>query len=261
MTQKNSRSGRPVKAPAKAGTGTPPGLQDTPTTGRAATPARAPRTPASTVAGRTRKRQPGRPTAQGADLRERLLDAAIACYVRHGIGGSSLRAIAGEAAVTPALLHYYFGDRDQLREAVIAERLMPAIGVVRGHVGAAGEDAAALVAAFVRGVAEAVARHPWLPALWVREIVCEGGALRDVLLGTVAPLPRMLAMRFAAAQRDGALNPDLDPRLLVVSLVGLTMFPAAGAPIWRRVFDADDIDAGAMRDHAIALLDRGLGVG
>jgi len=34
---------------------------------------------------------------------------------------------------------------------------------------------------------------------------------------------------------------------------------AAHAPIWRRMFNADDIDSTAMRDHAIALLDRGIG--
>jgi hypothetical protein len=71
----------------------------------------------------------------------------------------------------------------------------------------------------------------------------------------------VLAQRFAAAQRDGGLNPDLDPRLLVVSLVGLTLFPAAGAPIWRQFFEADDLDADALRDHTIALLDRGIGAG
>ena len=111
----------------------------------------------------------------------------------------------------------------------------------------------------VRGMGDAVARYPWLPALWVREVLCEGGALRGLLLGKIAPLiPQAMAARFAAAQRKGEINPQLDPRLLVVSLVGLTLFPAAGAPIWRQMFQADDIDADAMRDHTIALLDRGL---
>ena len=63
-------------------------------------------------------------------------------------------------------------------------------------------------------------------------------------------MPQMLAAALRRRRRQrGELNPDLDPRLLVVSLVGLTLFPAAGAPIWRRMFDADDIDADALRDH------------
>jgi AcrR family transcriptional regulator len=191
-----------------------------------------------------------------------MLDAAIACFSREGIAATSLRAIAMQASVTPALLHYYFGDKAQLQQAVVEERLMPAFASLREPLLRAGDDVAALVAAFVRGVGELVARHPWLPSLWVREVLCEGGALRELLLTRVAPqLPHLLAQRFSAAQRAGHLNRDLDPRLLVVSLVGLTLFPAAGAPIWRQFFDADDLDAEAMRAHTMALLEHGIGAG
>jgi hypothetical protein len=57
------------------------------------------------------------------------------------------------------------------------------------------------------------------------------------------------------------MHPDLDPRLMVVSLVGLTLFPAAGAPIWRQLFTADDIGADVLRRHTLALLDHGMGAG
>jgi hypothetical protein len=46
----------------------------------------------------------------------------------------------------------------------------------------------------------------------------------------------------------------------VVSLVGLTLFPAAGAPIWRQMFRADDIEADSLGDQTSALLAGGLGV-
>ncbi|BDU17604.1 TetR/AcrR family transcriptional regulator [Lysobacter auxotrophicus] len=206
-------------------------------------------------------RSPGRPGADGPDLRERLLDAAIACFVREGIAGTSLRTIASEAGVTPALLHYYFGDKVQLQEAVISERVLPAFQQLREPLAAAGDDVAGLIAAFVNGVGRVVAAHPWLPPLWVREVLCEGGALRDVLFERIGPqLPQMMTARFAQAQARGEINEDLDPRLLMVSLVGLTLFPAAGAPIWRRLLQADDLDFDALRRHTLALLDRGLGL-
>ncbi len=206
-----------------------------------------------------RKRAPGRPVADSPDLRERLLDAALACFVRQGIAATSLRDIAAEAGVTPALLHYYFGDKPQLQEALIQQRLLPAFMIVRSRLAAAGDDLADTIAAFICGVTEAIKQHPWWPQLWVREVLCEGGALRDLLLTRIAPdVARMLAGRFAAAQAQGKLNPDLDPRLLMTSLVGLTMFPAAGAPIWRQIFEADDLGVDDVRRHALALLDRGL---
>lgn len=205
------------------------------------------------------KRTPGRPLRDAQDLRPKLLDAAVFCYVRDGMAGTSLRAIATEAGVTPALLHYYFGDKAQLQEAFVQERMLPAFGMVREAVQRAGDDVAATVAGFVNGVTDVVKMYPWWPQLWVREVLCEGGALRDLLISRIAPeITRTIAARFAAAQARGELNPDLDPRLLMTSLIGLTLLPIAGAPIWRSIFDAEDLGLDDIRMHALVLLDRGL---
>ncbi len=213
--------------------------------------ARPPRTP--------RKRLPGRPGAHSPDLRATMIDAALGCYVRRGVAATTLREIAHEASVTPALLHYYFGDRVQLQQAVAEERVLPVMAGLREPLAQVGDDVAALVAGFVTGIGRVVEAHPWLPTLWVREVLCEGGSMRDLLVTRIGPmLPQMMAARFAQAQAAGRLNPDLDPRLLMVSLVGLTMFPLAGAPLWRTVLDADSLDLEALRRHTLALLDRGL---
>ena len=215
--------------------------------------------PAKRASKSVKKRAPGRPMADSPDLRLRLLEAALACFVRKGIAATSLRDIASEAGVTPALLHYYFGDKDQLQAEVIAQKILPVFAALREPLLRAGDDIAALIAGFVSGIGRIVAEHPWLPPLWVREVLCEGGALRDLLFDRIGPqLPQMMAGRFAEAQAKGRINPDLDPRLLVVSLVGLTLFPAAGAPIWRRLFNAEDLDFDAVRLHTLSLLDRGL---
>ena len=218
-------------------------------------------TPAKPSAPRDRspaRRAPGRPGNDSPDLRPRLIDAALACFVRDGIAGTSLRGIATQAGVTPALLNYYFGTKLALRDAVFEERLMPAIATLRQHIAEAGGDVHALVSTFVHGVLGLVDTHPWLPTLWVREVLSEGGALRELLFSRIGPIvPQMLAARFAEAQKQGKLNPNLDPRLLVVSLIGLTLFPAAGAPIWRQVFQAD-LSTGAMANHALALLTQGI---
>ncbi|MBL8264105.1 MAG: TetR/AcrR family transcriptional regulator [Xanthomonadaceae bacterium] len=204
-------------------------------------------------------RAPGRPSGEGGDIRDRLLDAATRRFAAQGIGGTSLRDIANEAGVTPALVHYYFGGRDALLAAVIEERVMPLIQGLRAPVQQAGDNLRALIDGFVRTVIATASANPWLPQLWVREVLHEGGALRDLMLDRVGPLlPRMLAARFAEAQRVGQLNPRVDARLLVASIMGQTMFLVASAPVWRRLFDADDIDTDALVRHVLALLESGL---
>lgn len=206
-----------------------------------------------------RPRRPGRPAQTDADLRERLLDAALARFVAEGIAAASLKSIARQAGVTPALVHYYFGNKDQLVAAVVDERLMTVAAELQGALADGDGTPGSLIHAFIGGLHRVVARHPWLPVIWAREILTEGGALRDVMLSRIAPMiPQALAARFAQAQKAGELNPALDPRLLVVSLIGLTLFPLAAETIWRRLFDTSDIDHARLQQHTVALLERGL---
>jgi AcrR family transcriptional regulator len=205
-------------------------------------------------------RRPGRPRADEANQRERLLDAAVVCFADDGIAATSLRTIALKAGVTPALVNYYFGSKAELVDAFIAERMTPIATALRERLLAAGPEPRALLATFVRGMHDVVAQHPWWPALWVREVLSEKGALRDVLRKQVAPqVAQLLADALVGAQKRGDLSADLDPRLTVVSLMGLTMMPLAAEHLWRRIFAADDIDRDVLLRHTLALLDHGLG--
>src|SRR5262245_11689870 len=137
-------------------------------------------------------RKPGRPRAEETNQRERLLDAAIACFAADGVAATSLRSIALKAGVTPALVNYYFGSKEQLLDAFLAERVTPIVGTLRESLLAAGDDPRAVLAAFVRGIHDVVARFPWWPSLWVREVLNEKGVLRDVVQKIIAPQVTLL---------------------------------------------------------------------
>ena len=63
----------------------------------------------------------GRPST-----RDKLLDCAEALFGHHGLEGVSLRAINSEAGLSPAALHYHFGSKGALVDALL-ERRMPAL--------------------------------------------------------------------------------------------------------------------------------------
>jgi AcrR family transcriptional regulator len=54
-------------------------------------------------------RRPGNP-----DTREAVLAAAREAFAERGFDGASIRGIATAAGVDPALVHHYFGTKDQL---------------------------------------------------------------------------------------------------------------------------------------------------
>lgn len=205
------------------------------------------------------QRTPGRPSAAATVQREQLLNIATDLFSRQGIQATSLRTIAERAGITPALLNYYFGGKGKLVDAMVEERFLPLVIRAAEALRTADEPPLELVRVFVREMSKNLSENPWMPQLWVREILCEGGLLRERLMLRIAPLiPLPLAQRFAAAQARGALNPGLDPRLLVVSLIGLTLLPYAAAPIWRGVFANPQIGDEALIAHTLALLGGGL---
>ncbi|WP_372840777.1 TetR family transcriptional regulator [Phaeovulum sp.] len=56
------------------------------------------------------------------DAAESLLDAAEAEFSENGFHGTTTRAIAAGAGVNAALLHYYFGSKEQLFARVVERR-------------------------------------------------------------------------------------------------------------------------------------------
>lgn len=214
-----------------------------------------PRKPAPT---KPPRRSPGRPAAGQPGQRERILDAATELFSRQGVAGTPVKAIATSAGVTPALVHYYFGDRDLLLDAVIEEKVQPL--VARFFAGSPSDDEPlAMLVGIATRLIHAVTEAPWFPGLWIREVASDDGALRERVLRRFA-LERAGALMapLAAAIGRGQLNPGLEPALVVPSLVGLALLPLATTHIWRRLPGAEAVDTDALVRHVTALLTHGL---
>jgi len=61
----------------------------------------------------------------GTDTRDRLLDAAEQLFAKHGYSDVSTRQIADEAKANSAAVHYHFGSKEALLDAVFRRRLDP----------------------------------------------------------------------------------------------------------------------------------------
>jgi AcrR family transcriptional regulator len=64
------------------------------------------------------RKRPGRPPGT-SDTRDRILSTARELFARNGIGNTSIRAIASGAGVDAALVHHYFGTKEQLFAAAV----------------------------------------------------------------------------------------------------------------------------------------------
>jgi TetR/AcrR family transcriptional regulator len=211
-----------------------------------------------------RTRSPVRPVGRprpipGIDSRERLLNAAVTLFARKGIAATPIAEIAAQAGVTAAMVHYYFTDRQRLLDAVCDERLLSNVNAVWASVAESNASMPDVVRTLVQRIMHAAKLQPWLPSLWLREIVSEGGQLRERLLSRL-PLGHVQTFiaQLTTAKRRGEVTASVEPRLVFVSVIGLTLLPLATMNIWRRIPQLQRISHDELARHAESLLLHGL---
>lgn len=204
-----------------------------------------------------------KPGKDGPDVRAKLLDAAVRLFAEQGVAGTTVAEIARRAGVTSAMVHYYFKTKDQLLDAVVAEKLVGEfIAFVAGELDRGQPEPLALVEHLVWRIVDASDAWPWLPPLWVREVISQGGALREKLIQRVdLGKPERFKAGIAAAQKAGRVNPEINPQLTFMSIMALTMLPLSMAKDWDRIPLIGRVSKQDLGRHVVALLQHGLAAG
>lgn len=185
---------------------------------------------------RASARTPGRPSGD-TEIRKRLLEVALHEFSSHGFRGVSVTAIAKAAGATPAMIHYYFGSKQGLYEAVLQHALGPILARLEA-VRANPPDGEDLLPRFIHGYMHLLAENPAVPSLIVRDVLSPGGQMRETFLkGFASRGGSGLRDLVERAQSLGRLRADLDPDLAALSLLSMAVFPFVGRPVAGRVLE------------------------
>jgi AcrR family transcriptional regulator len=206
------------------------------------------------------RRARGRPAvAAEIGTRDALLDAAVALFADQGVAATTSADIAARAGFTPAMVHYHFRNRERLLDAVVDERLARFPAHVFGTLALTDPSAAALIETLVRRVYDAAEHMPWMPPIWIREIVSEGGTLRDRMF---RHFPReavnALGEILAREQRQHRIPAGIEPRLAFLTIAGVAMLPLATRRLWSRIPGMADLSNAQLLRHALTVLAAGL---
>jgi AcrR family transcriptional regulator len=202
-----------------------------------------------------------RPHAQDFDAREHLLDVAVALFAERGIANTTVAQIAAASGVTSAMVHYWFQTREKLLDALVEERLAVAFDSIWEPVDAEHDDPLAMTQGIVRRMFDITGKMPWLPSLWLREVINEGGLLRERAFAHI-PVQKVagFGQNIARGRASGQLNAQLEPLLLFNSVLALVMLPQATAKIWQRLNPLASLDRATLERHVVALLTQGMSV-
>ena len=102
---------------------------------------------AGTAPGADRAQRTGRRSGESG-TRDAILDAARTRFAEHGYDGATIRGIASDAGVDPALVHHFYGTKERLFVAAVRFPVVPS--EVLGRVAEAGPEQ--LGVTFVRTV-------------------------------------------------------------------------------------------------------------
>lgn len=176
-----------------------------------------------------------------SDIAHRLVEAARGRFLREGVDGASLRAIASDARTSIGMVYYYFPTKDELFFAVVEETYAALVDDLARAL-AAGPDVAERLRRLYRRIGAMTEREAATIRLILREILVSSSRLARLLERFQrGHIPLVLAA-LADGVRDGAIDPSIPPLLaaLIAFAVGAApqlilahagaRLPAAGVP-------------------------------
>ncbi len=207
---------------------------------------------------KARGRRVGRPSdVQRREVRARLAAAARELFGSRGFAAVTVREVAEHAGVTPAMVNYYFRGKHGLFLAVLEDLLEEALAGME----AAGESITGPggIQVYLDRHTALLADNPWVAPLIYREVVLNPDLPSDFVAHFPGRLFGLLRRAVIAARDRGEVARDLDPDLLVVSVVASSVFPFLMGPVIETLTGGPVNEAFARRwaSHAGRMFYRG----
>ncbi|KUJ67624.1 TetR family transcriptional regulator [Streptomyces albus subsp. albus] len=166
-------------------------------------------------------RRRGRPARNGAaagpGARDRILQAARTEFAERGYDKTSVRGIAKAAGVDPALVHHYFGTKEQVFAAAIELSFAPALSMPDAVAAGGREQAGERMARTMFGIWESPETRA--PMLAVLRSALTNETAAGVLRGLIE---RRILERMAGELAD-VPRPKFRAQLAAGQLIGIAM--------------------------------------
>ena len=193
--------------------------------------------------------------------RERILDAAHRVFVRRGTAGARTQEIADEAGVNKALVHYYFGTKTALADAVFARAASTFLPSLFGVLAAPELTLEARIAHVAERQVAFHRAHPYLAIYLLSEVHTAPERL-DALVGAHGrPSLDALQAQLDAAAAAGTMRATTVAEFLV-NLMSLLVFPVVARPMIRHVLGLAEAEyeqlLATRAEHAARFLLAGL---
>lgn len=177
-------------------------------------------------------------SGQFPDAEKRILAAARKEFIAKGLAGARMQAVADEAGVNKALLHYYFRNKEKLYGKVVLDTMATVWGAVAAEFRSQKPDLGLepLLRIIVSTYVRVLAANPDFPLFMFREIAGGGASLPADLkekLREFEDVPATLARTLKEEIRAGKVKP-IPPVHFLMNLMGMTVSTFLLRPLLRK---------------------------
>jgi len=179
------------------------------------------------------------PPKPDLETRERILDAAHAVLVRKGTAGSRTQEIAAEAGVNKALVHYYFGTKAALADAIFERALGTIIPKIFGILADPDRSIEEKVRAIAREQIDFHSARPYLAGYLLSELHAEPERIARLMTRQRGPVPLdVIRKQLRDAAKAGKIR-QISAEQFVTNMMGLLIFPFAIRPALMELLSLD----------------------
>lgn len=178
------------------------------------------------------------------ETEQRIIAAATEVFLEKGRDGARMQEIADRAKINKAMLHYYFRSKLRLYQRVFSQQIEGFFAELMGAIRQA-ENGEEFLSLFVEHYLEAIARRRGMLRFVLWEIE-RGGEVFSQALHSALRREGFSEIPFPARIREGIQNGQLrevDPLHLMLSLIGMSIYPFIAQPLLEKVFSGLDISS------------------
>lgn len=171
---------------------------------------------------------------------EKIYEAARRIFILKGMDGTRMQEIADEAGINKALLHYYFRSKENLFKAVFKDTFTKFFAKVKDSL-FSDITLKEKLNVFIDNYVDLIQANPYVPQFIINEINRDPQVLKTLMFESGIEPQRILEMFLTGVQSNNLSK--LDPRHIVVSLLGMLIFPFVARPLLQMVYFNDNKEA------------------
>ncbi len=188
------------------------------------------------------------------DTENDILEAAKKIFIEKGFAGARMQAIADEAKINKAMLHYYFRSKEVLFGRIMdgAVEIMAAeFGPVLMSEGSVMEK----VERLINGYTKAILQNPYIPMFVINELSQNSTQYQDRIRAKFESngLFSNFITQIESEQKAGILKP-IGVEHFVITLMSLLVFPFVAKPVFQQVLALSEEGYASILEERKALI-------